>query len=82
MPISKWEQSIFEHVEVPSPLPVRGQKTSLLHFHVTNFVVQLAKPSLRFVTNRKDENEQEEDWLHKIVQMKDLTNQVSAGSQD
>ena len=83
-------KKLFEHVEVPSPLPLRGQKTSLLHFHVTNFAVQVAKPSLKFVTNRKDENEQEEaweskdpqDWLHRIVRRKDLTNQVRAGSQD
>ena len=58
-------KKLFEHVEVPSPLPLRGQKTILLHFHVTNFAVQVAKPSLKFVTNRKNENEQEEAWESK-----------------
>ena len=43
-------RKLFEYVEVPSPLPVRGQRTILHHLHVT-------KPSLKFVANRKDDNE-------------------------
>ena len=52
-------RKLFEYVEVSSLLPARGQKTSLLQLNVTNFAVQVAKPSLKFWTNRKDENKRD-----------------------
>ena len=74
-------------MEVASPLPARGQTSSLYNF--TNYAVQVAKPSEIVPANRKEVNEQLEGLgvakPPRIgctkLQMKDLTNQVRRDSQ-
>jgi hypothetical protein len=85
-------RKLFEikSVEVPSPLPARGQITLLDFFKCTNFAVQVAKPCLKFVTNRRAENELEKGWERKELPglaaqscaEEDLTNQARASRQD